>query len=178
MSATNRGAVRRPDDFYETPSWCVERLLERLELPGGEWLEPASGGRAIVNAVNHVRDDVSWTTTDLREGLDFLQTEKWWTRFAVAITNPPYSLAMEFVEHALPIADYVVMLLRLNFLGSEKRGVFMRREAPDVYVLPNRPSFTGGGTDATEYCWMVWTPERGRRAGKIEVLDDTSRSVR
>lgn len=191
MSATNRGTVRNEADFYETPSWCVRRLLERLWLPGGSWFEPAAGHGAIIRAVNAVHEEkVEWCACELRPeawarlrevvdgpdlfvGIDFLNGDFAGTDFAVVATNPPYSLAMEFVENALPLAPYVVMLLRLNFLGSAKRSAFFRGEMPDVYVLPNRPSFTGGGTDATEYAWFVWTPERERRAGRQEVLDKT-----
>jgi hypothetical protein len=35
-------------------------------------------------------------------------------------------------------------------------------------VLPKRPSFTGGGTDATEYAWMVWGPTR---TGRLRILE-------
>jgi hypothetical protein len=46
MSATNRGAVRRADDYYATPAWCVRALLASVQLPGGRWLEPAAGDGA------------------------------------------------------------------------------------------------------------------------------------
>lgn len=191
MSATNRGAVRIEADYYPTPAWCVRRLIERAELPGGDWLEPAAGDGAIIRAVNAVRADINWTAVELRHecrdslvgmcfpllGVDFL---KWNSigGYHVIVTNPPYSLAMEFVKASLPLASYVAMLLRVNFLGSAKRSAFFRDEMPDVYVLPNRPSFTGGGTDATEYAWMVWTPERGRRRGRLEVLAETPAAER
>ena len=58
----------------------------------------------------------------------------------------------------------------MNFLGSQKRAAFMRAFPPDVYGLPRRPSFTGGGTDATEYAWLVWTPERNRPSGSLRIL--------
>ena len=34
--------MRRPCDYYPTPAWVVDRLLDRVgyELPGGAWLEP------------------------------------------------------------------------------------------------------------------------------------------
>ena len=193
MSATGRGAARQVADFYPTPAWCVRRLLERLELPGGTWLEPAAGEGAIIRAVNSMRSDLEWYGFEKRQECrghlvplvenectvisNFLSRPA--RAFAdVVITNPPYWMAMEYVVHALAFAPWVVMLLRLNFLGSEKRSAFFRREMPNVYVLPNRPSFTGGGTDATEYAWFVWTPERGRRSGRQEVLAATPASDR
>lgn len=201
MSATNRSDVRRPDDFYETPAWCVRRLLEAADLPVGYWLEPAVGHGAIVRAVNAHLDalghKVDWTGADIRRevrdhvgdcvdgtqlfaGLDFTKPSMLdGAEYDVVITNPPFVFAMEFIERSLLAADHVAMLLRLNFLGSAKRGAFFRSEMPDVYVLPNRPGFTGDGrTDATEYCWAVWTPERGRRVGRVEVLAETPASER
>jgi hypothetical protein len=83
----------------------------------------------------------------------------------VIIMNPPYKLAMEFVEHAIESAGVTVCLLRLAFLASQKRAAFWREHPADVYVLPKRPSFTGGGTDSTDYAWFVWSPlqEAGNR---------------
>lgn len=194
MSATGRGAERRADDFYATPAWCVRRLLERLALPAGNWLEPCAGDGAIIRAVG--RQDVTWTAVELRHeargrlvevvdstevfvGFDFVGGDFGGTEFAAVITNPPFSLALPFIEHALELAPWVVMLLRLNFLASAGRAEFFREQAPDVYVLPNRPSFTDDGrTDATEYAWFVWPPERGRRAGRLEVLAETPASER
>lgn len=72
----------------------------------------------------------------------------------------------------------MAILLRLNFLGTEGRSAFMREHAPDVYVLPNRPSFTGTKTDSIEYVWFVWPGARRRRSGKMQVLDVTAASVR
>ena len=91
------------------------------------------------------------------------------------ITNPPYWLAFDFVLASLSRARFVAMLLRLNFLSSESRSALMRVDAPDVYVLPNRPSFVASGqTDSIEYAWFVWPEERGRRSGRVQVLATTS----
>lgn len=201
MSATNRSDVRHADDFYETPSWCVRRLLEAVDLPVGYWLEPSVGHGAIVRAVNSHFDasgfKVDWTAADIRPvvrdevsdvidstqlyaGLDFTKTSMLDTgEYDVIITNPPYCHAMEFIARSLTIADYVVMLLRLNFLGSATRAGFFRKTMPDVYVLPNRPSFSADGrTDATEYCWAIWPPERDRVGGRVVVLADTPATER
>lgn len=188
MSATNRGGRRSPADYYATPEWCVTRLLEDVTLPGGRWLEPAAGDGAIVRAVGRL--DVQWDLWELREEEraslvrstpcgtvtigDFLVNAKAHrlpgSRYSVAITNPPFRLAQEFIDTCLECADNVVMLLRLNYLASKARWRFMRTHAPDVYVLPNRPSFTGGGTDSIEYAWFVWRQQSIRSAGQIKVL--------
>ena len=197
MSSTNRGSQRNRADNYPTPTWCVRRLLEAVKLPGGTWLEPTAGAGAIIEGVNAVRDDIEWTAVELRSecrgplGKLVGDTRRVhiadFTEFSpagvkepnVVITNPPYLHAMPIVEHALGFGGLVVMLLRLNFLSSGTRAEFLRRHPPDVYVLPNRPSFTASGkTDSIEYAWFVWNPGRRRRKGAIHVLAPTSKDER
>jgi len=179
MSATNRGERGGgARDFFPTPSWCVHRYLDDVAelLPGGHWLEPAVGGSAIVQAVNgwkssHGKRAPKWVTVDIAEGTgadlvaDFtafdcpelcvIAPPK---RFTVAITNPPYNVAMDFIRSAMAWAPIVAMLLRVNFLGSQDRAAFMRANPPRIDVLPDRPQFDleKEGTDATEYAWLTW----------------------
>jgi len=201
MSATNRGGIRHPADFYATPAWCVERLLERLHLRGGAWLEPGAGEGNLIRAVN--RDDIRWTALELREECrphlemlapvpEIIITDKFVApglhdsekplagrRFDVAFGNPPFSLAQEFVQESLKVADTVVMLLRLDFLSSQERAPFMKSQVPDVYVIPDRPSFTGYRTDSSNYGWFVWrAADHGRPAGNLAILDRTPLEVR
>lgn len=196
-------APRRADDFYETPKFCVDRLLDRLWLPSGHWLEPSAGSGAIIRAVNahlhyqplHGRPRVTWEAVELNDfyeealdplcgtaltiGANFLDPGFFPDNaFATVIGNPPYSLAEAFVRACLPLSPHVVMLLRLNFLESKSRASFFAAEMPDVYVLPNRPSFTGKGTDRTGYGWFHWGPDRGRKSGRVEVLAEMPISER
>ena len=195
MSSTRRGGQRSPSDFYPTPPWCVRRLLEAVPLPGGRWLEPCIGHGAIVAATSDLRSDVAWTGLDVHASFaqavakldtpvrfiaeDFTQ----WspanpTAFDVVITNPPYTVAQAIIERSFSLAPVVVMLLRLNYLASAGRADFMRAHPPDVYVLPNRPSFSGRGTDSIEYAWFVWHPQQSRRDGRLHVLAPTTRDAR
>jgi hypothetical protein len=69
------------------------------------------------------------------------------------------------------MSEHVIMLLRLNFLASEERSEFMQRTRPDVYVLPNRPSFVlAGKTDSIEYAWFHW---HKNSTGIVRVLPTT-----
>lgn len=165
MSAANRGRERLQDDQYFTPTWCVDRLFEKIDLPGGLWVEPGAGRGQIIATVNTIRDDVRWTAVELQKAQrkelkkhlpseniiigDYLSVTRdspgqgagQILSYNVAIGNPPYSLAQEFIEASLKISLNVVFLLRINFLGSEDRAPWMKTHVPDLYVLPNRPSF-------------------------------------
>lgn len=181
-----------PEDFFATPSWSVRRRLELADLPGGLWLEPGAGDGAIIRAVNAVRNDVRWIAVEIREEAiavlekisnvtvirgDFLAESARVllnTTIAVVLGNPPFQDAQDFIDQARIVAPRapVVQLLRTNFTGSEERADFMRRCAPDVAQLPNRPSFFLRLTDSIEYSWMTWHPG-DRRIGRFEVLAST-----
>lgn len=195
MSSTNRGSQRSPADYYPTPGWCVDRLLEAAALPGGLWLEPCAGEGDIVSAVKATRPDVRWAMNELRaecrgtlrglsgdeDRVHIGDIADWQAPegAAVAITNPPFRVAMDVVQWCLAHAEVAVLLLRLNFVGSVKRADFMRAHPPDIYVLPNRPSFTGKGTDSVEYAWFVWDQRRPKAAhGRLQVLATTPSSER
>jgi hypothetical protein len=95
--------------------------------------------------------------------------------FDLVLTNPPFSLAMEFIRACEKLATHRIFLLRLNFLGSEERSNYIRQTRPDIYVLPNRPSFVNGTTDSCEYAWFHWHPDS---TGRYVVLPSTPISER
>lgn len=191
MSATNRGGERHARDYYPSPSWTVHRLLEACPLPGGRWLEPCVGDGAIVRAVNEVRSDVEWITCDIRPECEAVLDERgvrrhWVGDFLdpvavpidsvdVVLTNPPFGISRAFATRCLAIAPVVAFLLRLNWLrGTDEHNAWLREHMPAPKVLPQRPSFDGRGTDATEYAWMVW----GMGPPIVAMLADTPDEVR
>lgn len=93
-------------------------------------------------------------------------------KFDIIIGNPPYSLAMEFVEKSLSLLEndgVLVFLLRTAFLESKKRYEFWQDNIINgLYVLSKRPSFTGKGTDATSYSWFVW--DKSKKDQYIKVI--------
>jgi hypothetical protein len=181
MSATNRGAQRQPDDFYVTPAWATEAICRRVGW-FGRAVDLGCGDGAIgkvaaryASSMHGVELDDDRATAAAMSGAyehittgDFLLTSYPHPAYDFAIGNPPYSLAMSFIERGLLWADEVCFLLRLNFLGSQKRAEFLRAHPCDVFVLPRRPSFTGKGTDATEYAWFIFGPDRERRWELLE----------
>lgn len=154
MSAAGR-AERKAFDFYKTPEDCVQSVLGRLHIDRvAEAFEPCLGHEDIARLLPV--DTIYYC--ELAEGVDYL-SGKPLPEVDLIITNPPFSLGQEFIERSLSHCRGVVCyLMRLNFLGSQKRKVWWQKRLPThLYVLSNRPSFKqGGGTDATEYAWYVW----------------------
>lgn len=157
MSATNRGAVRNERDFYATPESAFKPIIPFIGLckPHHVW-EPACGDRRLIRwlAESELRGFVDGD--DLTNGYDFLKDMD--RRYNCIVTNPPFSLAFEFCQHAVAVADHVFLLLRLNFLASAKRKPWFAENEPDaLFILSKRPSFTeDGGTDACDYAWYYW----------------------
>jgi len=166
---------RRDYDWYPTPYWCIHRLLERFKLPGGLWLEPCAGDGAIIKAVSEVRDDFRWNAVEIQAVAapllrplcpsvvitDFLTWQHPTPLPVGVLTNPPYTLSLQFVEHCLSmVRRYVIMLMPLTFLASKDRNDFLQANPPSVFPLPNRPSFTHKGSGMTEYGFFAWDKQR------------------
>jgi len=186
--------VRNPDDFYGTPDWCVRAIATRF-LPEflsgtGMLVEPSAGDGAILKTMLAlgvpagrmvaVEKDPVRAAACNSLGVSVIEGDTLALTYANAglvVMNPPYRQAREHVEHAIrqasPWGGTVVALLRLAFLGSKRRILFWQKYPADVLVLPERPSFTGDGrSDASEYAWFVWGPERGGR-WKVLELDES-----
>lgn len=159
----------RKDDLYETPRCAVEALLRVERLPHFIW-EPACGPGAIVRVLRE-RGHRVWAT-DLNDyfcpesdyKIDFLM--EWQQRIDIEaiVTNPPFKLANQFVEHALFHAPLVCMLLRLAFLeGVERSPILDGGKLARVHVFRNRlPRMHRAGWEGKRsssrvaYAWFVW----------------------
>lgn len=154
MAALKPKGERKEYDVYETPEWAVKCLFDLVPIrKGWKYMEPC---RASGRFYNELPIGSAWG--EIREGVDYLNTP--YNRVDCIITNPPYSLAQEFVEKAHEDADVVIMLLRLGFLESMRREEFWKKYPLDnLITLSKRPSFTEDGkTDGAGYGFFIWDP--------------------
>jgi hypothetical protein len=173
LSATNRGAIRVEADFYPTPIPVIHKLLDNHRIQDGIIFEPCAGNGNFIKALREFGYSNYIIANELREEeklrlynsganeihtYDFLQNELN-IHPKTIITNPPYSIAEDFIKKCkeqFPNSE-VIMLLRLAFLERKKRYEFWQQHpVSKLYILSQRPSFTGKGTDATAYAWFVW----------------------
>jgi hypothetical protein len=183
MSATNRGSVRLVGDTYYTPDNVAQACVNTLgALIGKHALEPHVGGGAFARALRQAgaRSITGYDSDGGAPGLaecgfaqniDFLKTTP--RHYDCIAGNPPYATAEAHVRHALAYQpEKCGFLLRLGFLEGLKRKAFWDEHPPTtVHVLRRRPSFTGGGTDASAYGFFVWNKERPNDGPSLSWLD-------
>jgi transcriptional regulator with XRE-family HTH domain len=115
---------RNPLDHYPTPAPIVRLLLDHEEFTReGSILEPAVGKLRVIERVLRERGYANVVCFDLdglgAERRDFLDVTE---QYHSVVTNPPYSLHREFVQHAKRIATHkIAMLLPLNNLTGAAR---------------------------------------------------------
>ena len=193
MSSTNRSNSRdfHKSDYYVTPVNAIRRFLKQFyddyydAVYCEEILDPCAGGDNN-NTMSYPEALSSFTesgilTIDIREDSgaevkgDYLKMGI--HNRDMIITNPPFAIAEQIIEKALKdVKDYgfVVMLLRLNFLGGKARqeGFWSRVGLPDsIYVHPKRMSFTDDGkTDSIEYAHFVWVKGKKKPDARIRFV--------
>lgn len=178
MSSTARGTVRNENDYYVTPQWLVQEFLERFIAEHNidvnfRVLDPSAGGcdkheasyPDVLSKIGFNRLTSCDIRTDAKaefNNVDYLNLDLA-PNYELIITNPPFNLATEFTERALTQTKpngHVVMLQRLNWLGSKKRQTFWDN-APlkHIYVHHKRPGFDPekpNKTDSIEYAHFVF----------------------
>lgn len=161
---------RREGDFYATPEWVTEVLCRHVRFHR-VW-EPACGEGHMSRVLERYGARVE--STDLFDrgygddhGTSFLDMNSPYSHDDTPydiVTNPPFSLADEFVEHALKLAEAngtkVAMLLRNEWDCASSRDHLFR---PGSHfrlkiVLTKRPRWIEGttGSPRHSYSWYLW----------------------
>lgn len=165
IAGGNTAYKRVESDYYPTPPEATQALIDALLV--GDMLhkeehiwEPACGDGHMVNVFQNNGFQV--TATDILTGEDYLTAEKpdgvsW------IITNPPFSLAEEFIHRSLKHNVPFAFLLKSQFWHAKKRFDLYYNHPP-AYILPLtwRPDFLfksrGKGSPLMDVMWCVWIP--------------------
>lgn len=186
LAGGNPKTERVENDFYATNPNAVMSILNNYCFNASTILEPCVGQGHIANTVEEFYSDHKEIVgVDLIDRgypntivTDFL---KWDTdkRFDGIITNPPYSLAKEFVEKGMELLrddGQMLMFLKIQFLEGLKRKELFEKHPPKyIYVFRNRMATWNNGKSlddngkrwATTMChaWFVW--EKGSETEPI-----------
>ena len=179
LAGGNSTTEREKNDFYATDPKTLKLFLDEFLKDNsldGDVLEPACGQGHISKTIKEVIPNCDVLSTDLinrgygQGGIDFL-THDYGRTFDVVITNPPFSLAKEFIEKGLDVSNkYVIMLCKIQLLeGVGRKDMFLNTPLKYVYVHSSRqatwkegrPTDSNGKKWATTMClaWFVWDKE-------------------
>ena len=154
--------------------YSMTRQLLEVENFEGKILEPCCGAGAIVKVLRDYEKTVDYCDLNNEFSLtgifknfkDFVNDD--FDRYDNIITNPPYSLAKEFILKAKEITNNkIAMLLPLNYLHGVTRynEIYLDRKFPlkAVYVFCRygmlEETIRDDGTYRTGmmvYAWYIW----------------------
>ena len=163
-------------DYFATPPKAVRMLCKR-ERFRSRILEPCCGEGHISRTLEELgytvdSSDIIYRGYGTPGSHDFLKSTCEDLRGADIITNPPYVMAQQFIQHAIENTDKdakIAMLLRLTFLESQKRkALFDMFPLTSVFVFRSRIGCAKNGDfkvdshgelsvpSAVAYAWFLW----------------------
>ena len=151
-------SVREQDDFYATDPEALQKLIDRCSVWLQRiWIRTCKQRDIIWECAcgdGNLAKCLTWNglyvyATDLRDcgygysGVDFLQEKGTPNGCKIILTNPPYSLANEFILHALeilPEGGLYIALMNINCLAGIERynKIFSKGSLREIYVFSKR----------------------------------------
>ena len=162
---------REQNDYYATDSKAAELLLEVEKFTPTMWENAVGGGDLAKVFESHGYNvkasdivDRGYPNTEI---IDFLTYDKEIT--TDIITNPPYKIALPFVEHCLDLAHdgvKIAMFLKLQFMeGKQRKKLFEKYPPKTIYISSSRidcakngdfEAMRENGGGALAYAWYIW----------------------
>lgn len=179
LAGGNPSRGRVENDYYATPPIATKMLFDNFNVceTGKEFLEPCCGGGHIAETIksyygNDVKIDCfdlvdrGYPNTQIQDFLEYKPEKEW----DVIVTNPPYSLAAEFVMKSMEClkdGGILAMFLKVQFLeGQGRKNLFTKYPPKYVYVFRKRIGPWRNGEEFDEkgkswastmcFAWFVW----------------------
>lgn len=170
---------RVPADYYATPAdvthallrtqWAENYLFDDHRAFTTVW-EPAAGTGEMAEAMKDRSLPV--VATELhdrgygRTGVNFLHCFE--AEGGAIITNPPFSLAADFIRHARMFRVPFAMLLKATYWNAAKRRALFEETGPQVvYPVTWRPAMDPwrGKSPTMDFMWTCWGPKPELKCG-------------
>lgn len=174
LAGTSLIRERVENDYYATPHESTKLLLE-VEKFQGDFIEPCVGGGHIAEMLKEYYPNSEIVGVDLiNRGYKNTIVSNYFDysfdgNYNV-VTNPPYNLAQEFLEHSmeqLQEGKKVAMFLKIQFLEGVKRKELFKKYPPKIiHVFSKRQKPWRNGSNVDEngkpwsstmcFAWFIW----------------------
>jgi hypothetical protein len=179
--------TRSKNDFYPTPDWVTQALLDNAPLRGPVW-EPCCGGGAMVRPIERRGHRVE--ATDIADhgfgqsGIDFMACRSVPAGCQSIVTNPPYGdgtvergatksarMLLSFVDHAIRLTEQnggqLALLVRFTWIAGKRASTLISAGPLDrVLVLTRRICWFDLGPATKQgqhhHCWLFFDAQRDR----------------
>jgi len=166
VGSSRNDGPRADADFYPTPRIAITSLLNQEKF-NGNIFEPACGAGHISKVLKEYNYTVISSDLVNRGYGDFFETFLTCNkRFDNIVTNPPFNLALEFINRAKTVSkEKIAFLLKTTFLESKERYyMFQDKIFPlsKVYQFSNRIRMgkgindDGGSGGMIAFAWFIW----------------------
>lgn len=177
MAGGKRGSgsprERQYADWYPTPSNVTEVLMERVKFEGLV-SEPCCGDGALAKVIERYGNEVIGTDLHDRgygsghgKSFDILKMKK--LPAPNVVTNPPFNIAAEIIEHLMTLQpEKMALLLKASFWHAKTRQRLFELYPPSrIIALTWRPDFLNLNRPTMEVMWCVW--EKGSNVTQYEL---------
>lgn len=166
---------REQDDFYATDPIALQMLLSSCSIwlkfqfslakktQATIWECACGNGNLAKILVSYSYNTIATDIKDRGYGAtgehhDFLKSHFGLARHI--LTNPPYSLATEFIEHALdilPEGGLYIALMNITYLAGQKRyqRVYSKGSLREIYVFSKRVECWKNGERPKDKCGSI-----------------------
>ncbi len=151
-------AKNHPSDDFQTPDEAIEYIFKWI-LPATVICDPFPYHGEKSNIVDfflkHGRK-AFFSTGDAFETTEYMKAD-------MIVTNPPYSMKTEALEHFYKLGKPFAMLLPLTALGEQKRIKLFKQYGVTVYIPPKRinyitPNFVKKSGAQFMSAWFTFNP--------------------
>ena len=167
---------RVENDFYATDPQSVRDLLDIFKIESSSFLEPCVGQGHIIETIKEYFPNAKFIASDLVDRgykdtiiSDFIKEDFINEKVDWIITNPPYSVAKEFIDKSLSLTNKgVIMFLKIQFLeGQARKEWFKKTPLKYVYVFSKRQDPWRDGNSLNPktgkkwgstmcFAWFIW----------------------
>jgi len=178
MAGGKRGSgetrPRQHGDWYPTPEEVTEVLFPHVRIKG-DVLEPCCGDGSLAKVIERHGHRVIATDLYYRgygdghgERFDVLKLKE--LPAPNVITNPPFNIAKQIIEHLLSLQpDLLALVLKASFWHAKSRMDLFERHPPSkIIALTWRPDFLHLKRPTMEVIWCVW--QRGHNGPTEYIL--------
>lgn len=166
MAGGKRGSgsprKRQHADWYPTPANVTEVLLDRVAFEGAV-SEPCCGDGSLARVLEGRGYDVIGTDLHDRgygvghgKAFDILKMKS--LPAPNVVTNPPFNIAGEIIEHLMALRpEKMALLLKASFWHAKtRRRLFEQYPPSKIIALTWRPDFLQLKRPTMEVMWCVW----------------------